>query len=157
MCIRDIYIQVFFKYVLITSVLQLHRVDAPGSDGRVGQPRRGRGDRSNEPAGLHRPGAATARTLRQRVPLRTAGQRGDIFSQSSQRTLNVELMILLLIFICPFVDSQSTQLNVCFVLCFSLVKRFLKSTPGSGNLLRLKTSWRNWLRNVSVRETDRES
>lgn len=80
--------QVFFKYVLITSVLQLHRVDAPGSDGRVGQPRRGCGDRSDEPAGLHRPGAAAARTLRQGVPLRTAGQRGDIFSQTSQRTLN---------------------------------------------------------------------
>lgn len=86
--------QVFFKYVLITPVLQLHRVDAPGSDGRVGQPRRGRGDRSDKPAGLHRPGAAAARTLRQRVPLRTAGQRGDIFSQSSQYTMNVELMIL---------------------------------------------------------------
>lgn len=91
MCIRHIYMQVFFKYVFITSVLQLHRVDAPGSDGRVGHPRRGRGDRSDEPAGLHRPSAATARTLRQGVPLRSAGQRGDIFCQTSQYMLNVVL------------------------------------------------------------------
>lgn len=63
-------------FYLFLSVLQLHRVNAPGSDGRVGQSRWGCGDRSDKPARLHRPGAATARALRQRVPLRTAWQRG---------------------------------------------------------------------------------
>lgn len=44
-------------------VPQLHRVHAAGSDGRLGQSQRGRGHRSNKPVGIHRPGAATARTL----------------------------------------------------------------------------------------------
>lgn len=42
---------------------QLHRVDAPRSDGRARQSRGGRRDRSHKPARLHRPCAAAARAL----------------------------------------------------------------------------------------------
>lgn len=73
----------FSNCVSFRLVLQLYRVDAPGSDGRARQSRWGCGDRSDKPTGLHRPGAATARTLRQGVPLRAAWQRGDIFLSDS--------------------------------------------------------------------------
>lgn len=59
-------------YTLVMSILQLHRIHTPGSDGRLGRPRRGRCDRSHKPLGRHRPGATSAWTLRQGVPVWTS-------------------------------------------------------------------------------------